>query len=303
MTTALQTKLDERLARTKPISFSQINTYAGCPLKWLLSQNYQPEFAPVALVFGSAFHSGVETYHRGQLEGRKVGLDEMMAAYDDTFSKEHLPIEYGKKDDAESLREKAEDMFAEFLANVCDATVLGVEQKFCVQLAEGLPPVLGYIDLILVGEDEDGPYIALIDYKTSARKPNEDDVSPEQLVLYAMAARRMGLLAEFDRPLRLVYRYLTKTKEPAIYEIPVEATSHEEARLVAKAKAVYRGMTERIIYPNPSWSCSTCQFRSHCALWPDMDAIEERFPPKGHSPHPRQQAAAASPAPSPALVS
>jgi len=252
MTTALETKLDERVANLpKPISFSQINTYAGCPLKWFLSQNFQPEFAPAALVFGSAFHAGVETYHRGQLEGREVGLEEMMDAYDDTFGTERLPIQYGARDDAESLRSKAEDMFAEFLANVCEATVLGVEQRFCVQLAEGLPPVLGYIDLILVGEDEDGPYIALIDYKTSSKKPNEDDVSPEQLILYAMAARRMGMLAEFDRPLRLVYRYVTKTKEPAMYEIPVEATSHEEARLVAKAKAVYRGMTERIIYPNP----------------------------------------------------
>jgi len=62
-------------------------------------------------------------------------------------------------------------------------SILSVEEPFFIDLASGLPPVIGVADLIL----RHGSKALVVDHKTSARF---NDLSADQLVLYAEHARR-----------------------------------------------------------------------------------------------------------------
>jgi len=286
MTTAIET---QAIGQARPnISHSQISTYGQCSLKWWLSRNYLPEHTPSALAFGRAFHSGLEKFYAARLEGREATAEDMLAAYDKEVAlveAEEPPIQYGKKETKESLRETAERMFLAFLESVKPSTVLAVEEPFRVNLDEDLPVVLGYIDLIQVVEVDEGRAIEVVDFKSAAKKPGEDGLPADQLIAYHLAVQNLRMLSEFDAPVKLLYRVVTKTKSPECLDVPVEPTPHEEDRLITKAKACVQGMESGIVFPNPSWSCSTCQFKSHCALWPDLDAIKASFPAKHRSSH------------------
>ena len=264
------------------ISHSQINGYSMCSLKWWLSRRFEALHAPAALVFGVAFHNAMQQLNQAKLEGRDVDLDDLMDAFDKSVAKETKPIEYGKKDTAESLRQAAQRMFNLAMQEAPTSTVIGVEEPFSVRLADDVPVIIGYIDLIELREDDEGAFIELVDYKTAGRMPSDDSLPPDQLILYSLAVRENGLLAEYsDLPVRLRYRVVTKTKEPKYIEIPVEPNPHEEARLIAKIEACVRGMKNHVVFPSSGWACASCQYRQHCALWPNVDLIEQRFPLKG----------------------
>ena len=262
------------------VSHSQISTFGQCSLKWWLGRVFEPEHVPTAFVFGRAFHSGVETFNRARLEGRTASLEDMLASYDREFNGEPLTISYGKKETKESLRETAERMFAAFLEAAEPSIPLAIEERFRISLADDIPDVAGVIDLVQLRETGEGRVIEVVDYKTAARKPGDDGMPADQLVLYDMAVKRFRALGEFDAPVRLLYRVLTKTKEPACIDVPVEPSEREQRRLVAKYRGCVKAMRVGAVYPNPSWSCSSCQFRSHCAMWPDIEGIQASFPRK-----------------------
>lgn len=259
------------------LSHSQTNTFTRCSLKWWFSRHFEAEFSPSALPFGRAFHEGIACFYRRRLEGETASLQNMLAAYQKAFASEELPILYGKNESAESLHATAERMFKAFLSHVPDSTVLAVEQPFSISVSPNVPRITGFIDLVEIRQGSKGPTLCIVDFKTASKQPNPDDIQPDQLMLYKMAAKASGMAMEFDLPVLLFFRYITKVKNPEVIEIPVETGHGDETRLVAKLEAVYRGMKAGAIFPNPSWACSTCPFQSHCSFWPDLGAIEARF--------------------------
>ena len=83
--------------------------------------------------------------------------------------------------------------------------VIAVEEAFKIDLTTfsadcpgDMPPLMGYVDAILKNGST-----ALVDYKTSSRKPN-GDVNAMQLVAYSLAALDLG----YD-PNELQYRTTT----------------------------------------------------------------------------------------------
>ena len=265
------------------ISHSQVTQYGMCSLKWWFSKNFLPDHVPVVLIFGRAIHAGIEVFYQQRLRGSEATIDDMMSAFDQVFAEEQTPIQYGAKESVESLRDKAGQMFQTFLDNIQPSTVLAIEQPFRIRLSDDIPDVLGYIDLIEIVETDDGPVIELIDFKTAAKKQN--DMPGDQLHLYEMAVEKTGLTSEFHLPIRLSYRVITKTKQPDWHVIDIESSTQQQDRLKAKIGAVVKGMRQNVVYPNPGWQCSSCPFKRHCAMYPDMDRIADTFPRKtrGHN--------------------
>ena len=137
------------LPKTKPhLSASQLKNYADCPLQWYLSRHYKPDFIPVCLIFGSAFHQALQVYYELHLQGEKPDQQQMLKAYQRTWDEETLPIKFGKTDDRQSLDELAGRMIDAFLRQVTPALVIGVEEPFECHLANSIPPLVGRIDLI-----------------------------------------------------------------------------------------------------------------------------------------------------------
>jgi putative RecB family exonuclease len=274
--------LSGRAARTETsrpetaphLSYSQIRTYASCPLAWKLSRTEKPEQTPAALVFGSAFHAAAERFYQARLEGGEPGLPDLLAAYDRAWVErtEGQAIRYpARADNPVALRELAERMLWAFLehARAHTGEIIAVEEPFEVELAAGLPPLRGRLDLIEITDTPSGKRLQLVDLKTAARRCGAEDIDREQLDLYALAARRTGLLRQFGLPLDLRVDLATKTKVCEIIPLAVPPEPKNEARLIAKARAVWRGMAAGVCYPAPGWRCPDCGYKTACGKWPE----------------------------------
>lgn len=249
------------------LSYSQVRTYSSCSLKWWYSRRFEAEIVPAALVYGKSWHAAVECYYQHALEGRAANLSTLVGAFTDEYQQERKPIHYGKNDAAPTA-EQITKMLACFLQAVQPGKVIAIEQEIRCALGEGLPELLGYIDLVELIRDQDGNYaLHLVDFKTTGRDPGES-IDPDQLLLYAWAVRKTGLLAEFDLPVALRYDYLVKTKEPKYgsFSVPVKESSTQ--RILAKIRQCWRGMREEIAYPCPGWQCAGCGYKSRCGKWP-----------------------------------
>jgi RecB family exonuclease len=260
------------------LSYSQIRAYAGCPLAWKLSRTERPEQVPATLVFGAAFHAAAERFYQSRLEGGKPDLSELLAAYDQAWAERteagQPPLRYpAKADNHIALRELGERMLGVFLAHARAKTgeIIAVEEPFEVELAPGLPPLRGRLDLIEIRNTPSGRRLQLVDLKTSARRRGAEDIDREQLDLYALAARKTGLLEKFDLPLDLRADLVTKAKACEIVPLEFPPRPENEARLIAKARAVWRGMAAGVCYPAPGWRCPDCGYKRLCAKWPDLN--------------------------------
>jgi putative RecB family exonuclease len=261
-----------RKADDKPhLSASQLRTYCTCSLKWAFSRRYAPEFVGSGLVFGSAFHSALQAFYQGCLEGRDVGPVEMIAAYDQAWQEDaaHV-IRYGKNESAESLRETACRMIEAFLAQVAPGKIVAIEEPFSCLLADDLPPLVGYIDLIEIKTDPDGvERLHMVDFKTAARRPSADEgPDQDQLTLYSIAAFRTGILSQFGLPLMVRVDTVTKTKAPEVVSQPFELKKSGIKRLIEKARVCGRGMKAGLCFPQSGWMCSNCGHNRRCAAWP-----------------------------------
>lgn len=257
--------------RTPHLSHSQLRCYAACSLQWQLSRRYTPAFVPSGLLFGAAFHRGLQRFYQGRMAGRMVSAEEMAAAFHAHWQAEPTTVRYAKGEEENGLLAKARAMFAAFLESVPPGEVIAVEKPFECHLADGLPRLFGVMDLVEIRSVGREKALCLVDFKTAARRPSgPDDVPPDQLLLYALAAERLGLASQLELPLTLEYLIVTKAKAPQVVRIPVEPGKAEIARTIEKARTCWQGMNQGLCFPNPSWACAGCGYAHLCRQWPDL---------------------------------
>lgn len=272
------------------ISASQLRSYSGCPLAWHLSRTRRPEHVSSTLVFGSAFHAAAEYFYQKRLEGKTATFQDLMAAYDAIWDKrENIgggkpppPVKYSAKAGPTELHQTAARMLEAFLAHAAAnvGEVIAVEEEFLVQMAPGLPALKGRIDLIEIRREPSGDRrLHLVDFKTAAKRMNPEDVDRGQLDLYAIAMRETGLLEQLRLPLVLRLDVVTKTKTPEITPIEITPNRYNENRVIAKAREVWKCMSAGVCYPNPSWMCSGCGFKTLCNKWPNIPQGNEKDAP------------------------
>ncbi|AFM24874.1 RecB family exonuclease [Desulfomonile tiedjei] len=244
-------------------SYSQLNTYLSCPLKYRLQyvELIPPAFTSVALAFGSALHEAVGAYYQSRLEGEALKPDQMHDVYRATWQ-DAENIKYFNGDNEKTLLQKAKQLIDVFHENVSpDTLVLGVEEFFEFNI-EGVPPFQGYIDLI---EQSPDGMITVADLKTAAKKLGDNNVhSNLQLTAYSLGAEALG----FD-PDSLTMRLdvLTKTKSPEMVRYETTRTHLERDRFVKLVKQVWSAIERHAFFPRDDWHCAQCAWADHCREW------------------------------------
>ena len=194
-----------------------------------------------------------------------------MLAFRQAWLVQPTTIKYGKREDEAPLLMQGARMIDVFVDQFKPGEVVAVEEPFTCHLADGLPPLVGHIDLISIEKGKDGKErLVLTDFKTSARRPSVDSLDNEQLCLYSIGALRTGMLAQFPYDLALRYIYATKTKTPEVIEMEVEPSHQDGIQLIEKARQCWRGMSQQICYPNHGWQCSGCGYQKLCKQWPNL---------------------------------
>jgi putative RecB family exonuclease len=256
------------------VSFTQIDQYLRCPLKYKFTyvDRVEPEFVPVALAFGSGIHGAVAFLLRGVQGGKPPQVVEVQGYFESYWNLEtqHRPVRFGEKDTKESLLDLARRMLEVFHANQDPAVeILAVEQPFDVPLidlktGEVLDRALvGTLDLV---ERDSANRVVVVDLKTSARRYT--DLQAElslQLSIYSYATSMNGLGDQED--LRLRFDVLTKTKQPELCRYWTQRDRAASIRLFHLAAEVLYAIEAGVFHPNPGWQCKDCQFRSQCWAW------------------------------------
>ena len=259
----------EKLPVIDHLSYSAVNTYQQCPLKWYFRyvEKIPEEVICSALVFGSAIHSGIERHFQTLLEtGNAPTTEELLEAFDECWTSFDTDlIKFGKGDDTQTMRELAKKMFTTFQASHFanpKGTIVAVEESMRAEFVTGVPDVLARVDLAVQSEDE----LVLTDFKTSRSRWSADQAQSqaEQLLLYADLAGRV-----LDgKQIKLQFAVVTKSKKPVI---EVHEVSLDTARL-DRTKAVFSRVWDAIqsgnIYPSPSpLNCHSCGYQTACRAW------------------------------------
>jgi putative RecB family exonuclease len=247
------------------LSYSQINTYLTCPLRYKLHYVDQipPAFKSAALSFGSAMHEAVGAFYHQHLLGDSLRVDQMIDVYREAWRNGgEKDIRFFNGDDADSLQGKANKMLATFHESFDPSiSVLGVEEFFEINLGD-MPPFCGYIDLI---EQAECGQFTVADLKTAARKPTNGSVHQNlQLTAYSVGVEALGFTPE---TVNLRVDVLTKTKDPQLVRLETTRTDEDRQRFVKLVQHVWNAIEREVFYPKVDWACKQCAWAEPCAKW------------------------------------
>ncbi|MFC1835411.1 RecB family exonuclease [Thermodesulfobacteriota bacterium] len=246
------------------LSYSQINTYMTCPLRYRFQyvEEIEPQFVSAGLAFGSAIHEAAAAFNQTHLEGDSLRADQMLDVYRQAWQSREEDARFFNGDDAQSLENKAQQMLTAFAqAHDPSTTVIGVEERFQVEF-NGLPPFVGFIDLI---EQPNGGPVCIVDLKTAARKPTDFQIHNNmQLTAYSTGAGALG----FDtRNLKLRLDELTKTKKPEMVRYETMRTERNQERFVKLVDKVWNAIQRDCWFPRENWHCAQYAYQEHCKNW------------------------------------
>ena len=240
-------------SETLRLSFSHIDDYRTCPLKYRYVHVLRvPLLTHHRVVYGSAIHQAVQQHFRARLEGRAFEEADLIAAFRAAWISEGF-LSREHEDRRLAAGEEALRRFhAEELEHPLQPT--GVEKEFTFYLDR--TKVTGRYDLLL----ECSGHVTILDFKTGAvddvKKAKQRARESLQLDIYALAyLKTHGRLPEWVE-LRFLESGLRGGKQPTMAQAEAtEAAIREAARLIRR----------REFPAKPSYNaCGACVFREIC---------------------------------------
>jgi DNA helicase-2/ATP-dependent DNA helicase PcrA len=240
--------------RPLTLSYGQVSDYLDCPARYRYAHAIRiPTPASHQMAYGRALHAAVQAYHRRQLAGDEMSLEELHAELDSAWES----VGFLTQRHESARRQAAREALARFWEDQRrdPARPVAVEQEFSFSL--GRERIRGRYDR--VDRDDEGR-VVITDYKSSdVRDPataNRRARESLQLSIYAMAHEAQhGQL-----PNELALHFL----ESGIvgHVAPTAGRLEKASQQVAQVGA---GIRAGAFEPAPSpMRCGFCPFREIC---------------------------------------
>lgn len=231
-------------------SFSQIDTYKACPLKFKYRYVLQIPAEPHhALSFGRSIHETLKEFHQFEKAGKDLKLKELLQMYERNFVDEGYESEEHKKERWTAGRVALEIYYGKYKSVFGVPTLL--EQAFRINVA-GVN-LIGKIDRI----DKTDEGYEIIDYKTGQLKDQKKVDRDEQLSIYALAARE-ALQIKADK-LSLYFVEENQKVETERSEKQLQKKREELAKTIEEIK-----QSEFPAKPGYPYPCGFCEFKRIC---------------------------------------
>jgi hypothetical protein len=254
------------------LSVSQLKTYIQCPKKHRLQyiERIAPAFRPIALAFGTAWHTVIGHHLSHSTREEPVSREELRDLLRQSFEaevmKDGIPVLFDNEDgNLGTSIDLGIRMLDVFLDKVpLPDKVLGVEVPFVLELAHPVTgeiaslPLIGAIDAIVM----EGGASGLWELKTGAKKWSADQLEYDpQPTAYAMAARELG----YDDP-ALTLLVTTKGKEPQVQIERLVRHRADKQELAETALTMLHAVNAGIDYRVRGWGCKTCAHAGVCGM-------------------------------------
>ena len=255
-------------------SYSRLNTYTQCPLRFKLKyvEKAEPEFEQTVEAFlGSSVHAALEKLYRDLKYQQVMSLEEVLEFYGkewaDNWNEEFKIVrsEYGP----ENYRRMGEKYLANYYRRFQpfdQETHIALEKRVFIRFGPNNKYQLqGFIDRLSCTSDD--TYV-IHDYKTSAALPTQIEADEDkQLALYAVVVK------EHYRDcinVKLVWHYLAFDKD-----VTSERADAELEELKAEIGELMDQIESAVDFPpQRSALCGWCEYRPLCPYFSHLYKTE-----------------------------
>jgi DNA helicase-2/ATP-dependent DNA helicase PcrA len=234
------------------LSFSQIETYQTCGLKYKFRYLYRIPTAPKGYyVYGSVQHRVLEEFFSRIKQGEELSGDTLRQLYEKHWRDEGYPDTMQQRE----YKKRGYEELAEFYERNKDTlqAPLALEENFSFEV--GPHVVTGRIDRV---DPLDEDKVEVIDYKTGKPKDQKNADTNLQLSIYAIAAAE-----KFKRePARLSFYYLTSNEK-----VSSERTKEELEETKEEILKVADSILKREFQAIKGFHCDWCDYKPICPEW------------------------------------
>jgi len=231
------------------ISYSQIDNYLICPLRYKYSYVLKIPVAPNhSLSFGNTIHDTLKEFHTQKMFGKDVTLDQLLKIYE----KNWIPLGYLDEKHRQLRFESGKKLLEEYYHKNTSLKEkhLGIEKPFNIMI-DGTK-LIGKIDRI---DEHPNGEVEIVDYKTGNPKEQNEADKDAQMTIYAMAAKEALNL----NPKKMTLYYV-ETGE----KVSTTRTNRQIEAEKEKIKGVVKGIKKGDFEPTPGKHCSWCDYKEIC---------------------------------------
>jgi DNA helicase-2/ATP-dependent DNA helicase PcrA len=234
------------------LSFSQIETYQTCGLKYKFRYLYRIPTAPKGYyVYGSVQHEVLEEFFSRVKKGEEVSGETLRQLYEKHWRDEGYPDTMQQRE----YKKRGYEELAEFYERNKDSlqAPLALEENFSFEV--GPHVVSGRIDRV---DPLDEDKVEVIDYKTGKPREQKEADKSLQLSIYAIAAGE-----KFKKePVRLSFYYLTSNEKVSSQRTKAELEDTKEEIL-----KVADSILKREFQAIKGFHCDWCDYKPICPEW------------------------------------
>jgi DNA helicase-2/ATP-dependent DNA helicase PcrA len=236
------------------LTYYPVDDYLTCPFKYKIAHQLRLKPPPdQSLMYGNAFHTAIQVYHKARMDGQAFSWEAMEAAFLDIWTSEGFDSpEHEAERKAKGLL-RLREFYDEEEAS--GRVPWRIEHKFDAPL-DAQTRLVGRMDRL---DKLDDGTIIISDYKTSGKdtqdKADEEVKKSLQLAIYALAYQaESGQLPEI-----LELRFL---------EHGLRAHLRPDAKYIEKKREeileAAAGIRAEDFHPTPGRNCRFCAYRSIC---------------------------------------
>jgi len=239
------------------LSYSRINTFLTCPLKYKYSYILNiPVSKNAALVFGETIHTTLQKFYQQFIQNKKIGFKDLIEIY----KNEWQPIGFSSIAHQNKMFNDGKKMLNNFYKKCHDKNVqiIDLEKPFRVKTAQGVI-LSGKMDRVdNIGNNK----IEIIDYKTG-KIPSEKDLQKDlQLSIYFLAATDKGMYGKKPEDVLLSLYYLQEPKK-----ISFVKKDGDMEKIKTSISNVIENINSTKFSPKKGPWCMHCPYRMICEAW------------------------------------
>lgn len=249
----------KKLAQQTTLSFTQIDTYQLCPLKYKYQYILKIPTNPAGQAsLGTSVHNTLEQFYTEYINNKNIKKERLLELFDESW----IPMGFTSKSDENNSKEAGKKMLLNYFKTFHTKTlnILDLEKAFKIKIGSGEDIFInGKIDR-LDSTSKNG--IEIVDYKTGKTQEEKKLKNSLQLSIYLLAATDKGLYNKKLSDVSLTFYYLQDNKK-----ITVDQTEETLQKAKENILEAVENIKAENFKPKKGPACNFCQFKIICEAW------------------------------------